>query len=228
MRIMDRSSDVCSTDLVCRQAQRLVRTTQHHLKKAGRKSSLLEQLGDLEGNSGPFWRRLHDDGIARDQGRRHLLHQEIGRRFERRDSRDDSIRNALGNSIAAHTGRAAVEWHQLAGEFMDLPGAGAHESGAAEDLELCRFAWLSDRAHAQLHEQFLAVGAQVSRLFQPLRAHRPGLPAVAPVCSLGPLNVGRYGAVASALERSEEHTSELQSLMRISYAVFCLKKKKTT
>src|SRR3546814_8595755 len=27
------------------------------------------------------------------------------------------------------------------------------------------------------------------------------------------------------LERSEEHTSELQSLMRISYAVFCLKKK---
>src|SRR3546814_10665962 len=41
--------------------------------------------------------------------------------------------------------------------------------------------------------------------------------------------------VAAALEtlvpgdiRSEEHTSELQSLMRISYAVFCLKKKKTT
>src|SRR3546814_3288985 len=29
-------------------------------------------------------------------------------------------------------------------------------------------------------------------------------------------------------ERSEEHTSELQSLMRISYAVFCLKKKKQT
>src|SRR3546814_5154378 len=32
----------------------------------------------------------------------------------------------------------------------------------------------------------------------------------------------RYGV---ELERSEEHTSELQSLMRISYAVFCLKKK---
>src|SRR3546814_19993694 len=30
---------------------------------------------------------------------------------------------------------------------------------------------------------------------------------------------------ASAFGRSEEHTSELQSLMRISYAVFCLKKK---
>src|SRR3546814_5242003 len=34
-----------------------------------------------------------------------------------------------------------------------------------------------------------------------------------------------FGAHPS-LERSEEHTSELQSLMRISYAVFCLKKKK--
>src|SRR3546814_2827098 len=34
----------------------------------------------------------------------------------------------------------------------------------------------------------------------------------------------RAKAIASA--RSEEHTSELQSLMRISYAVFCLKKKK--
>src|SRR3546814_1670715 len=33
--------------------------------------------------------------------------------------------------------------------------------------------------------------------------------------------------VAPVFLRSEEHTSELQSLMRISYAVFCLKKKKT-
>src|SRR3546814_13395468 len=32
--------------------------------------------------------------------------------------------------------------------------------------------------------------------------------------------------VLGELKRSEEHTSELQSLMRISYAVFCLKKKK--
>src|SRR3546814_3363527 len=33
--------------------------------------------------------------------------------------------------------------------------------------------------------------------------------------------------VGATVFRSEEHTSELQSLMRISYAVFCLKKKKT-
>src|SRR3546814_2162066 len=35
------------------------------------------------------------------------------------------------------------------------------------------------------------------------------------------------GPASTAPRRSEEHTSELQSLMRISYAVFCLKKKKT-
>src|SRR3546814_8505489 len=37
---------------------------------------------------------------------------------------------------------------------------------------------------------------------------------------------GHYGGVEESEDRSEEHTSELQSLMRISYAVFCLKKKK--
>src|SRR3546814_5685106 len=38
--------------------------------------------------------------------------------------------------------------------------------------------------------------------------------------------LGRHIAGAVLMGRSEEHTSELQSLMRISYAVFCLKKKK--
>src|SRR3546814_6312750 len=37
---------------------------------------------------------------------------------------------------------------------------------------------------------------------------------------------GRDNTVHIITQRSEEHTSELQSLMRISYAVFCLKKKK--
>src|SRR3546814_2616604 len=37
-----------------------------------------------------------------------------------------------------------------------------------------------------------------------------------------------YHATGITFFRSEEHTSELQSLMRISYAVFCLKKKTTT
>src|SRR3546814_7776501 len=54
---------------------------------------------------------------------------------------------------------------------------------------------------------------------------------------LGHRDVGQTGCPGSRLyarlgeirnKRSEEHTSELQSLMRISYAVFCLKKKKLT
>src|SRR3546814_9136005 len=48
-----------------------------------------------------------------------------------------------------------------------------------------------------------------------------------------PHNQGKGAAVmagfaAAATDRSEEHTSELQSLMRISYAVFCLKKQHIT
>src|SRR3546814_7651300 len=46
-----------------------------------------------------------------------------------------------------------------------------------------------------------------------------GLPAIENDRSRNPLSV-------CCAARSEEHTSELQSLMRISYAVFCLKKKK--
>src|SRR3546814_9758296 len=42
------------------------------------------------------------------------------------------------------------------------------------------------------------------------------------VLQVGPARLGWHPE-----HRSEEHTSELQSLMRISYAVFCLKKKKT-
>src|SRR3546814_3612145 len=43
-----------------------------------------------------------------------------------------------------------------------------------------------------------------------------------------PFSVAGCLVVIELKIRSEEHTSELQSLMRISYAVFCLKKKKTT
>src|SRR3546814_3343156 len=44
----------------------------------------------------------------------------------------------------------------------------------------------------------------------------------------GKICKGDICRVAIVAVRSEEHTSELQSLMRISYAVFCLKKKKKT
>src|SRR3546814_2152561 len=63
------------------------------------------------------------------------------------------------------------------------------------------------RAHAFLRQR-------VGRLQRLLHLRTPG-------------HQGQVAAVAQHVaDRSEEHTSELQSLMRISYAVFCLKKKK--
>src|SRR3546814_2648865 len=57
-----------------------------------------------------------------------------------------------------------------------------------------------------------------------------GLALLAEVAAAGLLAGQRvaHHELAELEERSEEHTSELQSLMRISYAVFCLKKKNTT
>src|SRR3546814_3396049 len=60
------------------------------------------------------------------------------------------------------------------------------------------------------------------RFFVHTPAHRDKIPADAV-----PLEIDAGRAFGTG-QRSEEHTSELQSLMRISYAVFCLKKKKTT
>src|SRR3546814_4362090 len=53
------------------------------------------------------------------------------------------------------------------------------------------------------------------------------------VLGMKPYQLGEVAALLAPLcradvRRSEEHTSELQSLMRISYAVFCLKKKRNT
>src|SRR3546814_6016300 len=83
---------------------------------------------------------------------------------------------------------------------------------------------LVDIAHRQIRDadQALAVGA----------AEIPEPAVVSLEARDVELAVG--GAERTAAEhhrrvdRSEEHTSELQSLMRRSYAVFCLKKKKTT
>src|SRR3546814_7637864 len=62
----------------------------------------------------------------------------------------------------------------------------------------------------------LAVSDTLVEKFRPIISEQPFLKQV--------LISGQVPATV----RSEEHTSELQSLMRISYAVFCLKKKNTT
>src|SRR3546814_10202393 len=64
----------------------------------------------------------------------------------------------------------------------------------------------------------LVTGVQTCAL--PIWAHRRIATIVGAIMTTSPPPSTRAGL------RSEEHTSELQSLMRISYAVFCLKKKK--
>src|SRR3546814_4478456 len=70
--------------------------------------------------------------------------------------------------------------------------------------------------------------AGLARLDDPLRQYRR--PQGAGPCSARSalLRPARDADGVGARRRSEEHTSELQSLMRISYAVFCLKKKNKT
>src|SRR3546814_6445388 len=64
---------------------------------------------------------------------------------------------------------------------------------------------------------------EASRRYGHVRCHVLRAPAGAPSASSS--QARRAAAFAACAFRSEEHTSELQSLMRISYAVFCLKKK---
>src|SRR3546814_20225132 len=77
--------------------------------------------------------------------------------------------------------------------------------------------------YTTLFRSRLYAAGDLDRLGQPVRRRRAGVSGRVPrVVAVG----GRVGGhCARVLPRSEEHTSELQSLMRISYAVFCLKKK---
>src|SRR3546814_10611158 len=77
-----------------------------------------------------------------------------------------------------------------------LAGAGVDQHGVPR------------RAH---HESLVGHHHLAGRGVEDLRLHRRQMPL--------------EGRPVESRERSEEHTSELQSLMRISYAVFCLKKK---
>src|SRR3546814_2592513 len=91
---------------------------------------------------------------------------------------------------------------------------------------------------AERYAGFVAVDRAASSRSMSNRACSPAssaMPSIARLARASASSSRRMAASAgvprvksSARTRSEEHTSELQSLMRISYAVFCLKKKKKT
>src|SRR3546814_2263817 len=76
----------------------------------------------------------------------------------------------------------------------------------------------------------LGIGDDLPRRFRRRDRHhdQPPVDLLPPVHPRGILLSDITALGEADAVRSEEHTSELQSLMRISYAVFCLKKKNTT
>src|SRR3546814_3391925 len=102
-------------------------------------------------------------------------------------------------------------------------------------LALATLAALPPRTVERLHGAALGWQAQLSHdeaLAALILLLAVKFGAVCWIVSLRPVRLALTPRAIKArrvrARRSEEHTSELQSLMRISYAVFCLKKKKTS
>src|SRR3546814_4357367 len=90
-----------------------------------------------------------------------------------------------------------------------IPGTSS-ELEPGLDRDIARRFQIEDRALRPGYRSRQAEGAARGQLVGQVLADQREMPVFVPV---------------GELDRSEEHTSELQSLMRISYAVFCLKKK---
>src|SRR3546814_4681876 len=87
-------------------------------------------------------------------------------------------------------------------------------AGAAATRSLTRFTpYRAPPSVFHMTEEIMTVEQHIEELRAELR------------CITDPVELRQ---IEAELQRSEEHTSELQSLMRISYAVFCLKKKNKT
>src|SRR3546814_5152327 len=105
-----------------------------------------------------------------------------------------------------------------------------------EDVEVERAVAVRRRAVGRGRDCFHAVQADAGELrAQAAHRDRAALAGVAldrdvgnALQRFGEILVGEFGDILGDDHRSEEHTSELQSLMRNSYALFCLKTKKKT
>src|SRR3546814_4160723 len=88
---------------------------------------------------------------------------------------------------------------------------------------------LGDNLLAAAHDNAVGVGPDLHRPPRQRRENRVAVAIEADQAGASHRMLALVEAVERSkhrLQRSEEHTSELQSLMRISYAVFCLKKNK--
>src|SRR3546814_4529620 len=102
-----------------------------------------------------------------------------------------------------------AEWEAMAAEGEAEPEGEAAPEAAAPAAGAAKPALRMPAIHEVSLEAYAILGTASMPVSQLLRMGR-----------------GAVVELDTGLGRSEEHTSELQSLMRISYAVFCLKKKK--
>src|SRR3546814_7817538 len=107
-----------------------------------------------------------------------------------------------GGRFAKIAGATEIQVNSLHGQGVDRPAPGLEVEGHAPDG--------TPEAVSVTGARRLALGVQWHPEYKPLQ---------------NDFSTRLFRAFSEA--RSEEHTSERQSLMRISYAVFCLKKQKT-
>src|SRR3546814_7414683 len=89
------------------------------------------------------------------------------------------------------------------------------------------YQWVADRVKPERDQNNRKVYRDSWWIFgEPRRELRPALQKLDRYIATVETSKHRYFQFLGANIRSDEHTSELQSLMRISYAVFCLKQKK--
>src|SRR3546814_7215694 len=139
-----------------------------------------------------------------------------------------------GEASARHLGQAAdeirrefLQRHHVARRRDDRQAAAVTGHGALQQVGVEALRQVDEVGEAdavvdiEIEGDGAALHVEVEQAgLAPLLLQRLGQTAAG-------LHGDRRGAdAAAALQRSEEHTSELQSLMRHSYAVFCLKKKK--
>src|SRR3546814_6749839 len=121
----------------------------------------------------------------------------------------------------------------MPGIFARLVNFGQHVVGVVWTYHLVCFAWIFFRADSfGTAWDYLKGFGDWTATNEHVTPFLVGLIALGMLFQFTPRDLGRELALSLralpslALGRSEEHTSELQSLMRISYAVFCLNKKK--
>src|SRR3546814_846975 len=225
MRISDWSSDLCSSDL----APACCGTRPGPSRRAFQERPVLhvagEHLDELRVESrAPHRQRVADD--PQHHARQPLLQPDPDRGGQR--AVDDRQRPRRATEQDRH-GQRPVQRHlesrQQPAQATTAPPAKEKNDRKNEDaanaIDSPNTIWISRRNPPAVSPKAKVKPVTMMMITAMIRATGPWID------SSKDSNGASHGMLEPAA-RSEEHTSELQSLMRISYAVFCLKKKKAT